>query len=208
MSPAAAKQPPRWMEYHPIDDVPGADRNPKDHDEALIGQSFDEFGFIDAVILDERTGKLLGGHGRIERLRWERGAGNDPPEGIVVTDDGTWTMPVQRGVSSKDDAHAERMIVALNRVGERGGWKNDLLGQMLDEMVERDGDEALLGTGYGHDDIDDLLARPPAALDDAGAPGLGDVEYRIIVTCTDEQHQAQLLAEFGEQGLDVRAIAQ
>lgn len=211
MSPAAAKQPqsPRWIEYHSIDDVPGADQNPKDHDSDLIGESFEHFGYIDAAILDERTGKLLGGHGRVERLRWERGAGNSPPEGIVVAVDGTWTMPVQHGVSSKDDEHAKRMIVALNRVGERGGWKEQMLGEMLDDMLNLD-EAALLGTGYSPTDVDDLLSRTPLdPLDDESrALGLGDVEYRIIVTCDGEQHQAELLVKFEADGLTTRAIAQ
>jgi hypothetical protein len=208
MTPPAKEQPPRWMEYRSIDDLPAADRNPKGHDSGLIGESYAEFGYLDAVIVDERTGKLVSGHGRLERLRWERGADGKPPEGVVVDSDGNWTVPVQRGWASRDDDHASKAVVVINRAVERGGWQSDMLGEMLEGLVERGGDEALVGTGYALDDLDTLLSRPPAPLVDAGAPGLGDVEYRIVVTCDGEAHQAELLERLQGEGLTCRAIAQ
>jgi len=58
---------PRWIDYQPISDVKGAERNPKQHSPEL-GSAIDRFGFADGVILDERTGRLVAGHGRLERL--------------------------------------------------------------------------------------------------------------------------------------------
>ena len=147
-------QPPRWTEYMPVTALVPAERNAKDHDPELLSASVDEFGFAEPVVLDERTGRLLAGHGRTEYLLAAEAAGAAPPEGIVVDDDGAWLVPVFRGNRSRDDEHAEAMGIALNRVGERGGWVEETLAAALQSLPE-----ALLpSTGWTADELDDLLA--------------------------------------------------
>jgi hypothetical protein len=130
-------------------------RNAKDHDQAALGASVREFGFIEPVVLDERTGRLLAGHGRVEHLTELQAQGAEPPDGVVVGEDGRWQWLVVRGIASRDDAHADAMAIALNRVGERGGWRADVLSDVLDGLF---GSDLAAATGWTADELDDLIA--------------------------------------------------
>lgn len=151
----------RTVEYQALDDVIPADRNPKDHDEQLIGASIGRFGFVEPPVVDERTGKLVGGHGRVDELRRRRDAGQDPPEGVRVDGAGVWLIPVMRGWSSASDDEAYAAGIALNRIGERGGWVRDELYDMLDGLSRTD--DGLLGLGYDQADMDLMLAEAERA---------------------------------------------
>lgn len=129
-------------------------RNPKGHDEEAIGESMRENGFAGALELDEGTGRMVGGHGRLTQLEkmWE--AGEPAPERIMVKG-GKWYVPVIRGVKFKNEAAAERYLLAANRLVELGGWDNGLLSSMLARYKEED---KLLGTGFDSGDVVRFLA--------------------------------------------------
>lgn len=127
---------PRWIDYWPLDDVKVADWNPKDHEADLIAASIAAHGFVGGVIIDERTGKLVAGHGRRDELLRARAAGEDPPEGIQVVD-GTWMVPVQRGWRSKTKRQAEQFIVADNATTAAAGFDAAALGPRLEDWAER-----------------------------------------------------------------------
>lgn len=149
---ARSKQ--RRIEYVALDQIAPADRNAKGHDDALIGASMDRFGFIEPGVLDERTGQLVAGHGRRERLIAKRDAGEEPPEGIVVRD-GIWAVPVVRGWSSTDDAEAEAAGLALNQATIAGGWDSETLAAMLNDLAAST--LGFDGTGFVQANLDDLL---------------------------------------------------
>lgn len=144
------------MEYMIVSELIPADHNPKDHAEEDIHASISRFGFADPALLDERTGKLIEGHGRVDDLLKREQAGEDPPEGIVKNAAGKYLMPVMRGWSSEDDAEAEAFLITLNHLTAKGGWHGEELYVMLDRLS--DIDDGLLGTGYESADLDDLLA--------------------------------------------------
>jgi hypothetical protein len=152
-----AKQPARYTEYMPISKMEEAERNPKGHDSPRIQGAIARFGFMDQAILDERTGRLVGGHGRLAGLIEMRDEGQDPPEGIEVDASGEWLWPVTRGWSSRSDVEAEAALVALNRLTELGGWDDlDQLGQILENANAVD--PTLLDVaGYTQGELDTLL---------------------------------------------------
>lgn len=158
-----APHPERRLDYLPLDDVVPAARNPKAHDEVALQDSLDAFGYVEPIVLDERTGRLVAGHGRVEALRQLRARGEDPPEGV----DSQWRVPVLRGWASRDDKHAERYVIASNRVGEVGGWDEPLLRDLLNDL------DTFYGTGYDADDLIDLAAR----LEADAEPGEGTDPY-------------------------------
>jgi DNA modification methylase len=170
--------PARWIDYIPLDDIKFAARNPKGHDITGIGGSIDTHGMGELPLVDERTGQLVAGHGRIEALRARHKAGGAPPDGLTVRDDGMWLAPVVRGWSSKSDAAAESYLIGSNQWTVIGGWDDlDELGRMLSALA--DTDVALLAaTGYTEDDIAKLLGniddgeKPVALTDQDDAPGL------------------------------------
>lgn len=136
---------PRWLEYVPLDELTPALKNPKLHSEA-IGASLRRFGYVEAIALDERTGRLVAGHGRMDDLIAKRDAGEDPPEGVTVDPEGRWLVPVQRGWASSSDGEADAYLVASNQTTTAGGWNpvelNDLLASLDD----------LTGIGFTTDD--------------------------------------------------------
>lgn len=162
-------RPPRWIDYVDLDTIEGAEVNPKDHDDDGIDRSIEAFGYVEVPTVDERTGRLVAGHGRVARLRARRAAGLDAPDGVTVDDDGRWLVPLERGWSSVDDAHAAAYLLASNRLTETGGW----LPEPLPELLTVIGDDLLPATGFTADDLAALVA----ALDDP-TPGGRDPATR------------------------------
>lgn len=167
----------RRIEYIPLDDVAPATRNPKRHRTEALTASVNRFGFVAPALRDERTGRLVAGHGRTQALRTLRDAGATPPDGVQVDGDGRWLVPIIVGWSSRSDAEADAYLVADNRHTELGGWDSaelvDLLGGLGDE-------ELLAATGYTDDDLTALLAGLDEGADggaaSSGAGGDGDYD--------------------------------
>lgn len=133
----------------PLDELQPNPLNPKDHDQALLNKSFSTFGYIEPIVVDERTGYMVSGHGRKEVLEKMRSENQTPPAGITV-EDGQWLVPVVTGWASKDDVEAHGALVALNRTTERGGWNRDNLFTILKELSENN---ILDSVGYANTDI-------------------------------------------------------
>ncbi len=144
----------RRIEYVLLRDVKPAKRNPKNHDDDALDASIDRFGYTEPTLLDERTGRLVAGHGRLERLLARQAAGDDPPDGIVATRDG-WKIPVVRGWSSKNDREAEAYLIASNRLVETGGWDLGDLSDLLADVADSTG--VLDGIGFDTADLNRML---------------------------------------------------
>lgn len=142
------------IEYVPLAEIKRAKNNPKDHDLGALQASLDRFGYVDPVLVDERTGRLVKGHGRLELLAKLEAQKAQPPRGVQLNDAGEWLVPVVRGWSSRNDQEAGAYLLADNRISELGGWHDDQLQQLLAELQSGEG---LLGTGYDGDDLDDLI---------------------------------------------------
>lgn len=180
----------RRLVYVPLDDIARADKNPKDHAEEAIDGSITRFGYVEPQIMDDRTSKLVAGHGRLDALIAMRDAERKAPDGIVVTKAGVWTVPIVYGWSSADDDEAHALGIALNRGAELGGWKRDVLFEMLDGFAQRP--SGLDGLGFTQANLDDLrtLAAPPLDLDElarrVGDPGERDFWPVIRVSVSPE----------------------
>lgn len=147
----------RHITYVPLDAVKPAVRNPKKHDIEAISHAIETVGFTDPAVIDERTQRLIDGHGRWEALVVLRAGGCDTPDGILVDDDGGWLIPLVRGWASKNDAEAEAAVILANRVQELGGGYQDrMLSAMLEDVHAADAYlfEVLR---YSEDDMESLL---------------------------------------------------
>lgn len=155
-APTAAE---RRVEYMPLSEIRRAPRNPKLHDADGIRASVTRFGLADLPVLDERTGQLVSGHGRLDQLTALAAAGDIPPGGIRVDPvSGEWLLPVARGWASANDAEAEAYLVAANSLTMFGGWDDQALVDLLTELDQTD-PTLLAVTGYGTDDLSTLLAN-------------------------------------------------
>lgn len=197
----------RTIEYLPLDEVPSALKNPKQHDDDLLDSSFGRFGVVDIPVIDERTGRLVSGHGRRDTITRARDAGQPPPDGVRVREDGTWLVPVVRGWHSVDDEDAHAAGVAMNRASEAGGWDDRELTELLRELNEHDPLAGLVGTGYDEMVLANLVMVTRAASEvenfDAAAEwvGLPDYEpeerpWKLIVQFADNATREQFLDEF------------
>lgn len=141
------------IEWMALSDVQPAEINPKDHDVGELATSVSRFGFVEPAVVDDRTGRLIAGHGRLKTLQAMERSNGTPPNGIQVTG-GRWTMPVIRGWASKNDREAAAYLLASNRLVEAGGWIN---GELIEQLKLLAPDNGLAGTGFSADDIDRLL---------------------------------------------------
>lgn len=55
-----------------------------------------------------------------------------------------------------DDSSAKRIVLASNRISDLGGYNDPLLANLLQDLMDEDV-MLLDGTGYGEDDVNDLL---------------------------------------------------
>lgn len=212
------------IEYFPLDTIAGWPRNPKLHADAEIDESFERFGFVAPAIRDERTQRLVAGHGRLERLIAWRDMGKPAPKRIEVRDeDGAWLMPVVCGVAFDNEQEAEAYLLADNQITMLRGWDGPKLQAIGDELINGAG---LLGTGFDEESIRaEMEARASGA--DIGAPGgdgssggagpsvgaLGDIpesrykeQYGVIVVCADAAEQERIYNALKDHGYNCKVV--
>ena len=176
------------IEYTKLSDITEADVNPKDHDIGAIHESMNRFGFTSPLLMNEATGKLVAGHGRVEALTQKKQFNEEPPANIKVADDGDWLVPIIRGVSFKDENEAQAYLLADNRLVELGGWNTNVLLEELEKLAE---ESDLTGTGFDNSDIQQMyddMEKEVEQGQDKGLP-LGAPKYEIVFD--DETQQAQ-----------------
>lgn len=181
---------PRWIEYRLPEDLPPDPENVKAHDVPLIWRSIIVHGVIEPQALDERTGRLISGHGRREAFVFGEAeniakvtAGEEVviPDGVTLNDDGRWLVPVVRGWASRDDDHARAALVGLNRSVEAGGWMPELSDVL--EILDASPTVDIELAGYDRAGLDELLSargtlgdRKGAFLDDLAGNATGKVK--------------------------------
>jgi len=162
------------VEYADLGSLVRAPRNPKEHDVGLLRASLGRFGFVTPILLDDATGRIVAGHGRLDALQQLKATGGSPPERVRV-EDGRWLVPVIRGVAFASPVEAESYLVADNQTTILGGWDEARLADLLADLAAQ---QALAGTGFDAADVDALLrdvavanargeAEPPAHIDQA-----------------------------------------
>ena len=151
---SSRQSPSRRVELVPLGELKLAARNPKTHDVAYLTNAIGDgdTGLVDLPIIDERTGRLLAGHGRVKALEAlrERDPAH-PPKGVTLKA-GAWLVEVVRGWRSRDDTHAEAVLVALNRAPARGGWDFEALSAVLKDLPQ----PMLDLSGFDLDSLDEL----------------------------------------------------
>lgn len=150
------------LEYIALASLRPANRNPKQHRVETVKASMCRFGYVAPMILNETTGRLVAGHGRLESLRKAKAEGKAPPTRIRVQN-GDWLVPVVRGVSFADDREAEAYLLADNQTTILGGWDDDELHEIITALGKED---ALDGTGFEHLFEQDVEQDDPTPLID------------------------------------------
>ena len=179
--------------FTPLSEIQEADRNVKDHDIGSIHESMNRFGFTSPLLMNEKTGKLVAGHGRIETLKQKKQFNESPPANIQVDEESKeWLVPVIRGVSFKNDEEAQAYLLADNRLVELGGWDTNALIEELEKLAE---ESSLQGTGFDEADIQSMYEDLEAKVSEGTDKGLpvGKPSYEIIF---DDETQQAMFFEF------------
>lgn len=159
----------------PLSKIVRLPRNPRIHDLGSLHQSFERFGFLQRIVVNDRTGRLIAGQGRIDALQQRKAKGLSRPKNIREAD-GEWMVPTDHVDVPPDEEEAAAL--ALNRLGD-GEYDEGLLTDVLADVAARSG---LGGTGFDADDLDALL--------EARAGPCGFPEYGPDVPETDAERAA------------------
>lgn len=106
-----------------------------------LERSLDEFGLVQPLVWNERTGHVVGGNQRLEILR--RLGATEVPVCVV-------SLPIER---------EKALNVTLNNAQLASDWDADRLVELLHELCELPDLDATL-TGFDADDLRDLLLAP------------------------------------------------
>lgn len=120
------------IQYVDIYKLIPATRNPKLHALEDIVASIREYGFREPIVVDNKTKRIVIGHGRLEALIMIHKASESPPDGIKVVK-GTWMAPTINVIFT-NEAAAESYALTANRLVEKGGWHIGQLEEMLQTL--------------------------------------------------------------------------
>lgn len=124
----------------PAEYNPRAEWEPGGPDELKLRRSIREFGYLEPIVWNKRSGKIVGGHKRLQALRAE-GVKRAP---VVVVD--------------MDETTEKLANIALNRI--TGHWDYERLEQLLRELQEQDID--ILRTGFDDEQIKKIMSGKTA----------------------------------------------
>ncbi|MBX0328673.1 hypothetical protein K2Z83_13405 [Oscillochloris sp. ZM17-4] len=144
------------IEYTPLASLLPAARNAKLHDEPGIRASILRFGFAEPLTINEATGRLVAGHGRLIVLNKLKAEGAKAPARITVKGK-DWLVPVVRGLSFASEAEADAYLIGANQLTINGGWNESLLLETIADLAKVSGGFA--GTGLAQGTIDKALAE-------------------------------------------------
>lgn len=119
---------------------PRKDLRPGDEEYEKLKRSIQEFGYVEPLVWNKRTGNLVGGHQRLK---------------ILISEGAT---EVQVSVVDMDLDKEKALNIALNKIS--GDWDDEKLAVLLQELS--DSSIGIELTGFEQEDLDDLLSNIPA----------------------------------------------
>ncbi|WP_289135596.1 site-specific DNA-methyltransferase [uncultured Brevibacillus sp.] len=117
---------------------PRVDLQPGDPEYEKLKRSIQEFGYVQLLIWNERSGNLVGGHQGFKVLVNELGRTE-----VVVS------------VVDLDDTQEKALNIALNKIS--GAWDEKQLAQVLADLQESELDLSL--SGFDNEEVEELLSE-------------------------------------------------
>lgn len=116
---------------------PRLDLQPGDDEYEKLKRSIETFGLVEPIVLNERTGNVVGGHQRLK----------------VLQDLGYTEVDVS--IVDLHESDEKALNIALNKI--EGEWDNEKLAELLKELNESDINVGL--TGFDIDEVESLLSQ-------------------------------------------------
>lgn len=157
------------------------------HEGENLVRSLRDWGVIENIVVNRRTGHIVSGHMRV----------------AAAVKAGLATVPVH--YLDVDETTERQINLHMNRT--RGQWDDQGLAEVLAWLQAQDADMAL--TGFGEDEIAKILDGVcDVGLDEPGDAGLDVVpeQFGVVVACRDDAAQRELLERLIAEGYTCRAL--
>lgn len=166
-------------------------KNPRRNLTAIpkVVESIRRFGFGAPIVARKADRSVIAGHTRLAaalELRLE-------------------VVPVRFLDLSEEEAHA--LALADNRLGEEAEWDDALLAEVMRDLEVGGTDRS--GLGWSDEELDALLEEPvtePLPSGDGSAGQTFAEVFQVLITCTGETQQAELLERLHGEGYNVRSL--
>ena len=171
---------------------PRKDLKPGDPEFEKLRRSIEEFGYVEPIIWNERTGVVIGGHQRLKVLQH---LGYAEVECVVL---------------DLDEQKEKALNVALNKIS--GAWDMPLLSALLKDLDESGFDATLTGFDVSEmsslfDDQSEIVEDDSPEADETAAPftKLGDrwLLGRHVLFCGDSTEEADVAALMDGKKVDL-----
>ena len=161
----------RFSKAVPITELKPWGKNPRKHAADLqpLVRSIEHFGWTNPILVQEKTNRVIAGHGRLEAAR-QAGLSEVPAIFLDMND---------------DDASA--YTVADNKLAELSEWDEVALGSVLADLQGNHYDMTLMG--FSDDEINQILTRESEALERTTLDDIPDLPKK---TSTREGHMWEL----------------
>lgn len=194
--------------------------NSKKHDFETLSESINRYSFRDPIAFDstlnDGSGGIVEGNGRLEWLTQARGKGEDAPRGIR-TDNDQWFVPVVFGVNSESEGDAVAYSVSHNLSALWGSgltfleqsqlFDEDLLKNQLEGLTDLD----MVPVGISEDDLSTFLGLEGGDAGDDADDNYEEDEmyqnkYGVLVECNDATHQEEIYNLLSGQGHECKIL--
>ena len=128
-------------ELIPAEYNPRKDLKPGDEEYEKLRKSLEQFGYVEPIIWNSRTGHVVGGH---QRLKVLIDMGMTEADCVII---------------DMDDEKEKALNIALNKIS--GDWDREKLALLITDLQGSDLDVSL--TGFDEDEIADLFASQDGA---------------------------------------------
>lgn len=180
------------VRFKRVDELVPYARNSRTHSDAQVAQlaaSMVEFGFVGAILADEKG--IVAGHGRVMAARQLYAAGKrlKAPNGALIpagcvpfVDCTGWT-----------EAQRKAFVIWDNRSAELAGWNRDMLRIEFDDLKALDFNLDL--TGFDAGAIDAMFKVEPPEGEGEDEPAIDEPEAPTVIQCPSCQHKFSVLKE-------------
>jgi ParB-like chromosome segregation protein Spo0J len=151
----------------------------------MLVASLEEFGFAKPVLIDEDD-MIIAGHGTVQAA-------------IKI---GMGQVPVSVAVNWSD-ADKRAYLIADNRLHDLSAWDKNLLALEVGALQKIGVN--IKAMGFEKKSIEQALRRATSTGDAERELGEG-YGYAVLITCTSEAHQRDLLERFAAEGIKCRAL--
>jgi len=174
-----------WVD---IGELKAWENNPRKNDQAVDGivKSIKAFGFGAPILARASNREVIAGHTRLKAAAML----------------GLHRVPVRYLDLDAEQSHM--LALADNRLGENAEWDDELLTAVVADLKAQGAELDL--TGFDEKELEKLMSDDLPAEKEDVSPQMGGLEYRVVVDCRDEEHQAEVLTDLEAKGLSCRPL--